>query len=357
VNEFTRNLEAWTFLFKPLIIPSFELRFYFRGMVNLKGNSKSGKIFTIKNILIKSSGVLIFIVLWEIAPRLGWADKQFVPSFSEVSNELIRLLARGDLTMHIMVSLWRVLVGLIVASLIAIPLGFILSKSCPFLIEILNPMLRFLSQANPFTLGPIFILFFGVGELVKVSMIAWACIWPILFNVITGIKVVDPALERSARALNISHFQSFTKILLPSVGPWIYTGLSTGVEISFFMVVAAEMIGTSAGLGWLVHNAGMNNKVVWIYSAAVLIIALGVFIKWFLRYTYDRLFFWKTNTDFYSEDKEHKRFDKSEVIFIIFMLVVILGFGAQQIKRADYVSKNMGAHDHMELYKGTGDFQ
>ena len=276
--------------------------------MNLEGNSKMGNIFALKNFLIKSSGVLIFIVLWEIAPRLGWADKQFVPSFSEVSNELMKLLARGDLTMHIMVSLWRVLVGLIVASLIAIPLGFILSKS--YLIEILNPMLRFLSQANPFTLGPIFILFFGVGELVKVSMIAWACIWPILFNVITGIKVVDPALEKSAKALNISPFQNFIKILLPSVGPWIYTGLSTGVEISFFMVVAAEMIGTSAGLGWLVHNAGMNNKVIWIYSAAVLIIGLGVFIKWFLKYSYIRLFFWKTNVDFYSEGKEHKRYEK-----------------------------------------------
>jgi NitT/TauT family transport system permease protein len=111
-----------------------------------------------------------------------------------------------------------------------------------------------------------------------------ACIWPILFNVITGIKVVDPALERSARALNISHFQSFTQILLPSVGPWIYTGLSTGVEISFFMVVAAEMIGTSAGLGWLVHNAGMNNKVVWIYSAAVLIMLWEYYYKMVLRY-------------------------------------------------------------------------
>ncbi|GEM_PF-104499 len=325
--------------------------------MGLEENFETGKVYTLKNILLKSSGVFIFLVLWEISPRIGWADKQFVPPFSTVINELIKLSASGALTMHIMVSLWRVLAGLIVAALIAIPLGFILSKSYPLLIEMLNPMLRFLSQANPFTLGPIFILFFGVGELVKISMIAWACIWPILFNLITGIKVVDPLLEKSAKSLNISPFQKFIKVLLPSVGPWIFTGLSTGVEISFFMVVAAEMIGTSAGLGWLVHNAGMNNKIVWIYSAAVLIIALGVLIKWFLGYTYDRLFFWKTAVDFYSEGRVHKRFDKSEVVFIIFMLVVILGFGAQQVKKADYQSKNMESHDHLELYKGSGDFQ
>lgn len=325
--------------------------------MDLQENFETGKAYTLKNFLLKCSGVFIFLVLWEVGPRLGWADKQFVPSFSTVINELIRLFSKGELTMHIMVSLWRVLTGLIAAALIAIPLGFILAKGYPMLIEVLNPMLRFLSQANPFTLGPIFILFFGVGELVKITMIAWVCIWPILFNVITGIKVVDPLLEKSAKALDISPFQNFIKVLLPSVGPWIFTGLTTGVEISFFMVVAAEMIGTSAGLGWLVHYAGMNNKVVWIYSAAVLIVGLGVFIKWFLRYTYDRFFFWKTAVDFYSEGREHKSFDKSEIAFIIFMLVVILGFGAQQVKEADYQSRNMDLHDHLELYKGTGDFQ
>jgi len=323
-------------------------------MVCLEENNREVSPFG--SIILKSSGVIVFLVLWEIGPRFGLADSQFVPPFSTVIIEIFNLFVDGDITMHIMVTLWRVLVGIIAGCVIAIPLGIILSKIHPSLIEILNPMLRLLSQANPFTLSPIFILFFGVGELVKISMITWVCIWPVLFNVIAGVKTVDPLLEKSAKALNASPFQRFSKILLPSVGPWIFAGLRTGVEISFFMVVAAEMIGTSAGLGWLVHTAGMNYKIVWIYTSAILIIALGVFIKWFLGYAYERLFFWKTAGDYYSEVRIRKRFDTSEVLFIVFMLIVILGFGTKQIIKADFYSKSIESHDHLELYKDSGGF-
>lgn len=315
-----------------------------------------GKVFSLKSIIVKFSGVFTVLLLWEISPRHGWVDSQFLPTFSTVVNELINLLVDGKLTIHIMVSLWRVLVGLITGCVIAVILGVILSNSHPSLTEILNPMLRLLSQANPFSLGPIFILFFGVGEAVKVAMIAWVCIWPVLFNVVAGLKAVDPLLKKSAKALNISPVQNFIKIQLPSIGPYIFAGLRTGVEISFFMVVAAEMIGTGAGLGWLVHTAGMNYKIAWIYSSAVLIVALGVFIKWFLRFTYERLFFWKTAGDFYSEIKASKRFDTSEVVFIVFMFIVLLGFGTHQIIEADSYSKSIESHDHLELYKGSNSF-
>ena len=122
-----------------------------------------------KNALIKSTGLLVFLCLLEIAPRVGLVDKQFIPSLSTALGELIRLGIRGDLTMHIMVSLWRVIAGLLLGCAIAILAGVLIEIQYPFLSEILNPMLRLLSGLNPFSLGPIFIMFFGVGELVKVS--------------------------------------------------------------------------------------------------------------------------------------------------------------------------------------------
>ncbi|HEX9059870.1 MAG TPA: ABC transporter permease [Clostridia bacterium] len=315
-------------------------------------NSKN--LANIKETLLKLSGVIIFLVIWEAAPRLGWADKQFVPSFSTALNELYRLLMSGDLSMHIMVTFWRVLLGLIISIIIAVPMSFILESRYPFLVEILNPLLRLLSQVNPFSITPIFVLFFGAGELVKLAMIAWVCLWPILFNTITGIKVVDPLLIKSAKALNISSMDLFAKVMVPSVSPFIFTGLRTGVEMSFYMVIAAEMIGSSSGLGWLVHNSGMNYQIPRIYASAICIVLLGVILKRFLGYLGERFFYWKVESSFDVQAKRHKKIDKSEIAFILFMLVFIITFGTWQVIQADYESKNMEVHDHLGTVRSAG---
>jgi NitT/TauT family transport system permease protein len=166
-----------------------------------------------------------------------------------------------------------------VAGAIAIPLGFLLGGGFRTFERLINLPLRFLGQVNPFSLFPMFILLFGIGELSKGAMIFWVCLWPILFNTITGVKGIDPLLVKSARSMGTGPVALFYKVILPGAAPGIFTGLKMGSGTAFFMLIAAEMIGASRGLGWMVWNAQINFMIPRLFAATVVISVLGLILN------------------------------------------------------------------------------
>jgi NitT/TauT family transport system permease protein len=193
------------------------------------------------------------------------------------------LLREGTLVPHAIVSMWRSCAGLLLAASIAVPLGLALAGWKPRLGEDLGPLLRLLGQVNPFSLMPLFMLFFGLGETAKLAVLAWVSVWPILHNTVTGVRTIDPAILRSARSMGVSGPAYLFRVLLPAAAPSIFVGLRTGGGLVFFMLIGAEMIGAGAGLGWFMHNAGATYQVPRIYASAVIIVALGVLLNAGLR--------------------------------------------------------------------------
>ena len=234
---------------------------------------------SIKYALLRSSGVIVFLLLWEAAPRFGWLDPQFAPPLSAVLRAAIQLAAGGELQTHMLISLWRAVSGLLCAAALGIPAGFILGLRLPEWAVILDPFLRVLSQVNPFSLMPVFILCFGLGERAKIMIIAWVSLWPILFYTITAVRNVDPLLLKTARALGISTGGLCGKVILPAALPVIFVGLRIGAGLVFMMIVAAEMLGANAGLGWLVHNSAANYQVPRIFAGATFIVLLGYLLN------------------------------------------------------------------------------
>jgi hypothetical protein len=98
------------------------------------------------------------------------------------------MLVTGRLHVHLFLSLQRALLGFTIASLAGLPLGFLLGGWFKRFEEHLNPLLNILSQVNPFSVFPVFVLLFGIGEAAKAAIIFWVCVWPILFGTITGVK-------------------------------------------------------------------------------------------------------------------------------------------------------------------------
>lgn len=239
------------------------------------------------------TGVAVFLVLWEGAPRLGWVDATFAPPFSAVLDAGWTLVREGTLGSHLLVSSWRGLVGLLAALALGVPAGVVLGRVFPAGAEVFDPLLRVLSQANPFALLPVFLLFFGVGERAKVAVIAWVSLWPILFYTLTGVKNADPLLVKTAASLALSPGQLLRKAVLPAAAPTLFVGVRLAANLVVFTLVAAEMLGASTGLGWLVHNAAMNYQVPRLYAGATLVVVLGYGVSRLLRALETSLFAWE----------------------------------------------------------------
>lgn len=243
--------------------------------------------------LLRWSGVTVFLLLWETAPRAGWVDPYFAPPFSAVLGALGRLAAEGTLASHLLVSAWRGLSGLAVAVAVGVPAGFLLGRRFLRAGEALEPLLRLLSQVNPFTLLPLFLLFFGIGETAKIAVIGWVSLWPILFYTATAARTVDPLLVKTARSLGVNGTELYRAVLLPGALPTLFTGVRIGSGLVFFMLVAAEMLGANAGVGWLVHNSAMNFQIPRLYAGAVAIIFLGYALNRGLITLEQGLFAWR----------------------------------------------------------------
>jgi NitT/TauT family transport system permease protein len=241
----------------------------------------------------KSIALILFFVFWEVAPRVGIADHQFIPTFSEVMVTMWNLILKGDLFLHIGVSLRRAMFGFALAGAVAIPLGFLLGGWFKSFEEILDPLLQLLAQVNPFSVFPVFMLLFGIGEVAKVSIIFWVCLWPMIFNTINGVKGIDPLLVKAARAMGTSKLVLFWKVVLPGAAPTIFTGIKLGAGNSFFMLIAAEMIGATAGLGWLILNSEINYQIKKLFAAVVAIAVLGIAITKLIGLVEKKFITWK----------------------------------------------------------------
>lgn len=289
-------------------------------------------------LFLRWSGLLMFLLLWEAVPRFGWADAQFLPPLTVVLQAIYRLGAEGSLYIHLMVSLWRVLLGLLLAITIALPLAFVLEVRFPAQAKQMDPLFRLLSHVNPFSLAPLFILLFGIGEAEKLAIITLVAIWPLLFHTITGIRAVDPVLVKTARSMKVSALFLVREVLFPAALPIIITGLRVGTQMAVFMLIAAEMLGAGAGLGWLVHNSAMLYQIPRMYAGGLLIILVGIFInKLILQFERDSLF-WQEPVDVVTEKSVTKDSDRLSSILapvLIGALAGILFFGSQEVIRVN----------------------
>jgi NitT/TauT family transport system permease protein len=240
------------------------------------------KLYKAGDILSRSIGLLLFIMLWEAAPRLGWVRATYLAPPSRVFHALWLLALRGELYRHTIISLQRLLLGLLVSSVVGVVLGLFIGYFRR-IDKILDLLFQTFRQMSAFALFPVFILLFGLGELSKTIIIFWASLWPVLLNTSSGVKNVDPILILSAKSMGASKLFIFIKIILPAAAPEIFTGIRLGGSYCVMAVVAAEMIGASSGLGYLVLYSEETFNVPEMYGGIVGLSILGIGLNWVLH--------------------------------------------------------------------------
>jgi len=240
--------------------------------------------------------IILLIILWEAAPRLGWANPTFIPPFSTVLNTVFG--AGGDTPpsiaiSHIANSLRRVLIGFAICVILGVPIAFLLGGAFPKVTPWLRSLFQFLSQIPPYILYPVIILFMSQGETGIIFIITWTGFWPVLFTTLAGIADIDPKLIKCARGMNANRFVIFFKVVIPAVFPNIMRGIRLGLNVGFLILIGAETMGANSGVGWLIQNAQRMGNVNRIYLGALMAAIIGSLLNWVMEKIESRVVSWK----------------------------------------------------------------
>jgi len=195
-----------------------------------------------------------FLALWELGSRTGVIPERTLAAPSSVLVTLWSMIVSGELPENLAVSFGRAAAGLVIGVSIGITLALVagLSKKGEAAID---PIIQIKRTIPTLALTPLFIVWFGIGETPKIALIAFASVFPVYLNLYAGIRGVDVRLIEGARSFGLSKGEVIWHVILPGAMPALLTGLRYSLSVSILVLVVAEQINASAGLGYLVNNA------------------------------------------------------------------------------------------------------
>jgi len=225
--------------------------------------------------------VFPFIVvggLWEAVAHLGVFPVQFFPPLESIAAAFARLTASGVLPHHAFDTLIRLTAGFALAGLVGIVVGVLMGRSRRAE-DILLPLVSIGAPIPGLAYAPLFLLWFGPGNIPAVALVAFVSAFPVIYNSWTGVKAVKEIWLRSAQAMGADDRRLFRHVVLPGALPYIVTGLRLGLAQAWRILVAVEMLAAVPwGLGWLIFGAQefLNTDVMLSGIAVIALIGLGL---------------------------------------------------------------------------------
>jgi sulfonate transport system permease protein len=212
--------------------------------------------------------------LWEAAVRMGLSDGRLVPPPSVIWRELADLAATGELQRHVIATLLRVAVGFAIGTVTATVIGAI-AGYWDLIRRLIDPTLQGLRAVPSIAWIPLFILWLGIFETSKVALIAAGVFFPVYLGLLGAIHSVDRKIVEVGRVFRLSGFAMVGRILLPAVLPAYVISLRAGLGLGWMFVIAAEFMGASEGLGYLLIDGQQLGKPAEIVAAIITFAVLG----------------------------------------------------------------------------------
>jgi len=229
----------------------------------------------IRRAALVSLGLLmVFLAGWQWGPKLLGIPQFIIPPLSMVFEEFLRMLSLNNLMMHTGVTAAEVLAGFVIGSLLGAFIGYMLGMS-PTAELALSPYILALQIAPKVAFAPLFVLWMGYTVYPKILVAVLIVFFPVLVNVLTAVRTVDPDLINLARAFKATRMQIFWKIELPASLPPLFAGLRIGSTLAVIGVVVGELVGGNLGLGYLLAFGEGQANTAMVFVTIVMLTLVG----------------------------------------------------------------------------------
>jgi len=235
---------------------------------------------------------VVFALGWELVVYLGYSSGRLVPPPSRIFATIVELAKSGELSRHILATLSRVGAGFALGVVAGTVLGAI-SGYWGLARRLLDPTVQALRAIPSIAWVPLFILWLGIFETSKVALIAVGVFFPVYLGVMGAIASVDRKIVEVGRTFRLSGFAMIRRILLPAVLPAYVVALRVGLGLGWMFVVAAEFMGASEGLGYLLIDGQQLGKPAQILAAIVIFAILGKTTDWLIELASAPLLRWQ----------------------------------------------------------------
>jgi len=241
---------------------------------------------------------ITLVIVWEYAARK--AGSIFFPPPSDILHRAVtlwlsgppsRLFLSGSIFQDVIPSLLRLLGGWALAVLVGVPLGILIGRSRN-LSDFFNPALQFLRAIPGPALIPVFIILLGTESTMRVTLIAFGCVWPILLNTIEGTRTVDPVQLDTVKAFRIPRHARLWRIVLPAAMPKIFAGMRVSLSLAVILMVVSELVASTSGIGYRIQNAQIMFLLTDMWCGIVLLALIGYTLNWLFLKVEKRVLAW-----------------------------------------------------------------
>lgn len=236
-------------------------------------------------------GLIVFLAVWEGLLRLFEVPQFILPTPIEIIERIVKDAVTGLIFVHVEVTVLETLFGFLLAAILGVGLGCAVGL-VPGFERVVYPYILALQTIPKVAVAPLMIIWVGYGIQSKVLTAGLIAFFPILVNVVVGLKTVEPRMLLLMRALKAGHLQTFIKVRLPSMLPYLFAGLETAIIFAIIGAIVGEFIGASQGLGSLIIQRQASIDVPGVFSVLFYLSAIGIALDAALRVIAHRYAFW-----------------------------------------------------------------
>jgi ABC-type nitrate/sulfonate/bicarbonate transport system permease component len=250
----------------------------------------------LRRLWLASYPLILVVVVWEAAARGGLARPIFLPAFSTVVAQALPLAQAGDVVEPLLRSVLRALGGLALATGVGVALGVAMARAA-WLNWLLDPLVAIAFPAPKIAFVPIFILWFGIGDLSKVLLVAFTCVFPMMLSAYDGARGVSQVLLWSARSMGASPRHLLWRVVLPGALPALLSGLRVTMPVALITAFTAEMVAGGGGVGAALMYAQRFFETPTVFVYIVLMLLTGVAVDTMMVRVRRHILRWHEDTE------------------------------------------------------------